>query len=186
MGLRVLRGGRRQIGDVSTYVGEFGTVFYDENTGTLRLSDGVTPGGTNTVTGNLTVGNITVTGNLTVGNISATGMITTDQTFSGHARNVGTLAAAGTVTIDFATDHMILVNLTTTATIAFNNITPGKTVSVVIRNSTGQNRAITTGVTSSHTSGGVAAPNVNNGHSGVFVYRTFGTDANAVYCEINS
>ena len=45
MGLRVLRGGRRQIGNVNTYVGEFGTVFYDENSGTLRLSDGVTPGG---------------------------------------------------------------------------------------------------------------------------------------------
>lgn len=45
MGLRVLRGGRRQIGDVNTYVGEFGTVFYDEDSGTLRLSDGVTPGG---------------------------------------------------------------------------------------------------------------------------------------------
>ena len=49
MGLRVLRGGRRQIGDVGTYVGEFGTVFYDENTGTLKLSDGVTPGGINNV-----------------------------------------------------------------------------------------------------------------------------------------
>ena len=45
MGLRVLRGGRRQIGDVNTYVGEFGTIFYDENTGELRLSDDVTPGG---------------------------------------------------------------------------------------------------------------------------------------------
>jgi hypothetical protein len=30
----------------ATYVGTYGTIFYDEDTGELRRSDGVTPGGT--------------------------------------------------------------------------------------------------------------------------------------------
>lgn len=46
MGIRVVRAGYRQSPISSTYVGEYGTLFYSENTGTLRLSDGVTPGGT--------------------------------------------------------------------------------------------------------------------------------------------
>ena len=78
MGLRVLRGGRRQIGNVNTYVGEFGTVFYDENTGTLRLSDGVTPGGINNV---LPVASSTQLGAIKAGsgvNITSQGVLTID------------------------------------------------------------------------------------------------------------
>lgn len=30
-----------------------------------------------------------------------------------------------------------------------------------------------------------AAPNVNDGRTGVFVYRTFGTATTDVYCEVN-
>jgi hypothetical protein len=78
MGLRVLRGGRRQIGNVSTYVGEFGTVFYDENTGTLRLSDGVTPGGINNV---MPIATSTQVGGIKAGagvNITSEGEITID------------------------------------------------------------------------------------------------------------
>ena len=127
---------------------------------------------------------ITSTGANVAGYVTATGMVTANN-YSGGIRNVGTLGAAGTVTIDFATDHMILVNLTTTATIAFANITAGKTVTVVIKNATGSNRVITAGVNSSNTSGGDATPTVTNGHSGVFVYRTFGTATTDIYCEVN-
>ena len=127
---------------------------------------------------------ITSTGANVAGYVTATGMVTA-KNYSGGIRDVGTLGAAGTVTIDFATDHMILVNLTTTATIAFANITAGKTVTVVIKNATGSNRVITAGVNSSNTSGGDATPTVTNGHSGVFVYRTFGTATTDIYCEVN-
>ena len=46
MGVRVVRAGYRQSPISTTYVGEYGTLFYSEESGTLRLSDGVTPGGT--------------------------------------------------------------------------------------------------------------------------------------------
>jgi len=111
--------------------------------------------------------------------------LVTAKNYSGQARNAGTLGAAGTLTIDFATDHNVLVNLTSTATIAFSNITSGKTVTVMVKNNTGGNRAITTGVLDINTSGGNAAPNVNDQRTGVFVYRTFGTATTDIYCEVN-
>jgi hypothetical protein len=129
------------------------------------------------VTSSLTsVGTLT---NLTVVNL------VTAKNYAGQARDAGTLGAAGTLTIDFATDHNVLVTLTTTAVIAFSNITSGKTVTVLVKNATGQNRAVTTGVLDGNTSGGNAIPNVNDGRTGVFVYRTFGTATTDVYCEVN-
>ena len=131
-----------------------------------------------------TAGTITATGNVTGGNI-VTAALVSARNYNGQARNAGTLDAAGTLTIDFATDHMVLVNLTTTATIAFANITAGKTVSVLVKNTTGQNRAVTLGVAAENTSGGNPAPNVNNNRTGVLIYRTFGTDVGNVFCEFN-
>lgn len=46
MAIRKLRAGRVSTANASTWVGENGTIFYDENTGTLKISDGSTPGGT--------------------------------------------------------------------------------------------------------------------------------------------
>ena len=45
MSTRVFRAGRRPTAIAATYVGEYGSLFYDEAIGYLRLSDGVTPGG---------------------------------------------------------------------------------------------------------------------------------------------
>ena len=126
----------------------------------------------------------TATGNISAGNVVVTGQVTAGI-YQGNARNAGTLGAAGTLTIDFATDNNVLVNLTTTATIAFSNITAGKTVTVLVKNATGQNRAVTTGVVDGNTSGGTAVPTVNDGRTGVFVYRTFGTATTDIYCEVN-
>jgi len=125
---------------------------------------------------------ITSVGTLT--SLTVTNLVTA-KNYSGQARNAGTLSAAGTLTIDFATDHNVLVILTTTATIAFSNITAGKTVTVLIKNATGANRTIDSGVVDGNTSGGDATPNVNDARTGVFVYRTFGTTTTDVYCEIN-
>jgi hypothetical protein len=111
--------------------------------------------------------------------------VVTARNYHGQARDAGTLGAAGTLTIDFATDHNVLVNLTTTGVIAFSNITAGKTVTVLVKNATGANRAVTLGVVAGNTSNGNAAPNVNDGRTGVFVYRSFGTATTDVYCEVN-
>ena len=43
--LRKLRAGRIPGADASTWVGDYGIIFYNEATGTLRISDGETPGG---------------------------------------------------------------------------------------------------------------------------------------------
>ena len=45
MPIQKIKSGRIITVDATTYVGERGTIFYDESTGLLRLSDGVTPGG---------------------------------------------------------------------------------------------------------------------------------------------
>jgi len=126
----------------------------------------------------------TATGNISAGNVVVTGQVTA-RIYHGNTRDAGTLGAAGTLTIDFNTDHNVLVNLTTTATIAFTNITAGHTVTVLVKNDTGVNRAVTTGVVAINTSGGNDAPNVNDGRTGVFVYRTFGTATTDIYCEVN-
>lgn len=131
-----------------------------------------------------TSGTVSATGNVTGGNINTAALVSA-RNYNGQARNAGTLGAAGTLTIDFATDNMVLVNLTTTATIAFANITAGKSVALLVKNTTGQNRAVTLGVAAENTSGGNPAPNVNDGRTGVFVYRTFGTATGNVFCEVN-
>ena len=69
-----------------------------------------------------------------------------------------------------------------TATSAFAQ---GKTVTVLVKNDTGSNRAVTTGVVDGNHTGGNPAPNVNDGRTGVFIYRTFGTAIGNVYVEIS-
>jgi hypothetical protein len=45
MSLRKLRAGRVPTANAATWVGDYGTIFYNEATGALRISDGTTPGG---------------------------------------------------------------------------------------------------------------------------------------------
>ena len=44
MAIRKLKAGQ-QTYDADTYIGTYGTIFYDEDNGRMRISDGVTPGG---------------------------------------------------------------------------------------------------------------------------------------------
>jgi hypothetical protein len=148
--------------------------------GTVTAAAGTLTG----TTLNSTVVTSSLTSVGTLGSLTVTNLVTA-RNYVGQARNAGTLGAAGTLTIDFATDHNVLVNLTTTATIAFANITAGKTVTVLVKNATGGNRAVTLGVDAANTSNGNASPNVNNNRTGAIVYRTFGTTLADVYCEFN-
>lgn len=45
MTIRKLRAGRVATATPTDYIGEYGTIFWDESLGTLKISDGVTPGG---------------------------------------------------------------------------------------------------------------------------------------------
>jgi hypothetical protein len=135
-----------------------------------------------TLASNVVTSSLTSVG--TLGSLTVTNLVTA-RNYHGQSRDAGTLGAAGTLTIDFATDHNVLVELTTTAVIAFSNITAGKTVTVLVKNDTGSNRAVTTGVNAGNHTGNNTAPNVNDGRTGVFIYRTFGTATGDVYVEIS-
>lgn len=45
MSIRKLKAGRVPFADANTYVGDYGSIFWDEDLGTLKISDGSTPGG---------------------------------------------------------------------------------------------------------------------------------------------
>jgi hypothetical protein len=143
----------------------------------------VTPIGS-AATSRVDVATISVADGVSATKFTTAGIVTA-RNYSGQARDAGTLGAAGTLTIDFATDNNVLVNLTTTATIAFSNITAGKTVTVLVKNDTGSNRAVTTGVVAGNHTGNTLTPTVNDGRTGVFIYRTFGTATGDVYVEIS-
>lgn len=125
--------------------------------------------------------------NLTVSNgVSATkftGPLTGIVT--GPIRNAGTLADGGTLTVDYATDHMVLVNVTGSITISHTNIAAGRSVKVFVVNSTATNNlAINTGLLSSNTSGG---SNVLDLDSNRFVscdFNAFGTTTSTVYARV--
>jgi len=156
---------------------DYATTF---NTGTL-VANAITAQTAGTVT---TAAQPAITSVGTLTSLTVTNLVTAN-TYAGQARNAGTLGAGGTLVIDFATDHNVLVNLTTTAAIGFVNTSSGKTVTVMVKNASGNNRAVTLGVVAGNTSGGNASPNVNDGRTGVLVYRTFGTATTDVYCEFN-
>jgi len=143
----------------------------------------VTPVGS-AATSRVDVATITTADGVSATKFTTAGIVTA-RNYSGQARDAGTLGAAGTLTIDFATDNNVLVNLTTTATIAFSNITAGKTVTVLIKNATGANRTVALGVLAGNHTGNTLTPTVNDGRTGVFIYRTFGTTTGDVYCEVS-
>ena len=172
------------IGTLSTGTGIFGSSFngngnitWSLNTATLMAT--AVQAGTVTTAAQPAITSVGTLTNLTVTNLI------TSKNYAGQARDAGTLGAGGTLIIDFATDHNVLVNLTTTAVIGFVNTSTGKAVTVMVKNATGANRAVTLGVVAGNTSGGNAQPNVNDGRTGVLVYRTFGTATTDIYCEFN-
>ena len=88
----------------STFIGEKGNIFWDMNTGALRLSDGETPGGINIAgVGNTSLGNIAITdqnitgtvananiyitpdgtGEVIIQNLKLGNLVVTDQTITG-------------------------------------------------------------------------------------------------------
>jgi hypothetical protein len=180
------------VGGIGVYTLTAGTgTAVSANSGTVTVWNTIPTFNTGTlVTQAVTAGTVTtaaqpaITSVGTLTSLTVTNLVTA-KTYAGQARDAGTLGAGGTLVIDFATDHNVLVNLTTTAVIGFVNTSSGKTVSVLVKNASGANRAVTLGVVAGNTSGGNAAPNVNDGRTSVMVYRTFGTATTDVYCEFN-
>jgi hypothetical protein len=116
--------------------------------------------------------------------------VTTDRlvkarNYEGAVRDLGSIQNAATITIDFATDHTVFANLLGTATVAFTNIAAGRSVTVILKNVSGGNRAVTFGVDATQTSNGTAVTNVNNNRTGQLIYNAVGTDLTDVYCIVN-
>lgn len=112
------------------------------------------------------------------------GMVTA-QNYKGNSRNVGTLTAGATLTIDHATDHHVFANITGAITIAHVNITAGRNVKVVLTNATGGNLAVTSGTPDLNTTGNSATANLNANRMGVYEFISFGTTTTTLYCSVN-
>lgn len=79
----------------NVYVGNAGTMFFNSDTGALRLSDGVTPGGqpvTVAIVGNITFGNISVT-DTTISTINPNADLTLQSNGTGDVNLVGNIKA---------------------------------------------------------------------------------------------
>lgn len=118
------------------------------------------------------------------GNVFVTGQAVA-QNFRGASRDAGTLGAGGTLTINYATDHHVLVNITGAITIAHTNIAAGRNVKVVIINATGTNYAVNTGVPDLNATGNNAGANLNSSRMGFYEFISFGTTTANVYVSIN-
>jgi len=107
--IRKLRAGRVANASANTWVGENGTIFYNETTGQLRIADGVTPGGHYV---NLVVATSTVLGGIKAGpgaNVSADGTLTINTaglplSFGDFSANVNILSTVN------ANEDMILAS----------------------------------------------------------------------------
>lgn len=92
--IRKLRAGRIADENPATWVGQLGTIFYDEATGALRISDGVTPGGVNLP---IAIATTTSPGGIKAGpgaNVSVDGTLSIDT--AGLPLGIGNLSIVDT------------------------------------------------------------------------------------------
>ena len=85
---------RNNLSNVSTYVGQAGRLFYDGVTGVLKISDGITPGGSNI---QLPVATTTLLGGIKAGpgaNVSVDGTLTIDT--AGLPLSIGNISIVDT------------------------------------------------------------------------------------------
>lgn len=130
MPIQKIKSGRVITVDAVTFVGDKGTIFYDEDTPELRLSDGVTPGGILITTGGggggsyvlpiastSTLGGIKVGNNLTIspdGTLSAVGSVS-DSFKTFKVAGESDLVASGTDAVEFVAGSGITINTSATS-----------------------------------------------------------------------
>lgn len=137
---------------------------------------------------NITVANgvsatkFTTTGNITAGNVAATnytGLIT-------HAiREAGTVSG-GTVTLNMTTDDIVRCTFANAGmTVAFSNIIPGRTVTLLARKTDGGADTIDTGIVAQNMSTGDETVSVDGVSTVVLTYYSLGTTTADIYCSMN-
>jgi hypothetical protein len=87
-----------------TYIGESGRMFYHEDTGELRLSDGVTPGGLPILSGG---GTVTLVGDITASGTTGTNITTTLATVNS---NVGTFGSNTSIPVFTVNDKGLITS----------------------------------------------------------------------------
>lgn len=129
MPVQKIKSGRVAVADSTTYVGEHGTIFYNEFIGDLRLSDGTTPGGVPLSLGGggtLTLLTATTTrlGGIKVGNnltISADGTLSavSSGTFGTIVVNgqPSLTSSSSTTALEFVAGPGIVITTTSTSTV---------------------------------------------------------------------
>ena len=100
-------------------------------------------------------------------------------------RNVGSVAAAGTVTLDYSTDSVVRATATgSTITIAHSNITSGKVVELILSNTSGASCTVTVGVAGTNTINNSTTYAIGNNTTHIFTGRSFGTTTTDVYVTV--
>ena len=91
-----------------------------------------------------------------------------------------------TFNFSFATDVYIRMKYDTALTIGFQDMTPGKVVTIVAVNTSNGQRVITSGLAAGHTTNnGAATISVSTNRIATLRYMCFGTSSSDVYCEVS-
>jgi hypothetical protein len=135
-----------------------------------------------TVANGVTATKFTTTGNITAGNVSATnytGLVT-------HSiREAGTVSG-GTVTLNMTTDDIVRCTFANAGmTVAFSNIIPGRTVTLLARKTDGGADTVNTGLTAQNMSTGDETVSVDGVSTVVLTYYSLGTTTADIYCSMN-
>jgi hypothetical protein len=106
-------------------------------------------------------------------------------TTTSPVRSAGSVAGAGTVTLDYSTDRLVRATAAgSTLTIAHSNIAAGKVVDLVISNTSGSTCTVTYGVTTGNTINSSTTYLIGNNTTHVFTCRSFGTTTTDVYVTV--
>jgi len=109
----------------------------------------------------------------------------TAYTGTSTTRSAGSVAGAGTVTLNYSTDRLVRATAAgSTLTIAHSNIAVGKVVDLVISNTSGASCTVTYGVPNGNTIGNTSTFAIGNGTTHVFTCRSFGTTTTDVYVTV--
>jgi hypothetical protein len=146
-----------------------------------------TTAGTVSATGNITGGNvltgglISATGNITAGNVAATnytGKVTQS------IRDAGNVTGT-TVTLDMTTDDLVRCSFANgTTTVAFSNIIPGRTVTLLASKTDAGTDNINTGISAQNMSNGDASTPVDGLCTAILTYYSLGTTTTDIFCSI--
>jgi hypothetical protein len=126
--------------------------------------------------------NLYVGGNISSGNVAATnytGLVT-------HSiREAGTVSG-GTVTLNMTTDDIVRCTFANAGmTVAFSNIIPGRTVTLLARKTDGGSDTVDTGLTAQNMSTGDETVSVDGVSTVVLTYYSLGTTTADIYCSMN-